>query len=507
MLKNVIAILTLLLAVGAPLTGFLYWRRKRLKSHFKLIWKKSSSLKHGHLLETRPYHPYYYQRDEDGLIRRSLSAGCNVLILGPPLSGKSRAAYEALTNLNKPCDVLIARNADINLEKFIFPKHFKFWRPKILAIDDLHRFVELQNFEHLFRVAAENGTAVIATCRSGFECDKAKKKMAERGMDFETIFGENAVELGKVSEEVAKGVARETKRPWGQVKFDGTVGSVFMRLTEMETRFNECDTRPKTILRMLRNLYICGVYQENQVFPLEWVKTAGKKVGLEGKDYEWTGWVESLAKKDLLILEKDSVRVEETYLEHVVKPEAEVSDLELFESMLSSLSGVADALFKLGNRAYSVGAVHLDLAKYMKLAIRAYEEALKVYTLDRFPMQYGITQNNLGTAYGTMSEVEAKAENCKRAIEAYQEALKVRSLDRFPMQYANTQNNLGTAYWTLAEIEAKGENCKRAIAAYEKALKVYTEKEFPQLHQLVRSNLENLLHFCEGEQDRGRPKR
>jgi len=33
-------------------------------------------------------------------------------------------------------------------------------------------------------------------------------------------------------------------------------------------------------------------------------------------------------------------------------------------------------------------------------------------------MQYATTQNNLGAAYNTLAEVEAKAENCKKAIEA-----------------------------------------------------------------------------------------
>jgi len=495
-LKNALTIIGLLLFVGVPLTGYLYWRRKRLKTYFKVIWKKSSSLKHEHLLETRPYDPYYLERDEDRLIRKSISGGSNVVIVGPPLSGKTRAAYEALTKLNKPCDVLMARNTDINLETFLFPKHFKFWRRKILVIDDLHRFVELQNFEHLLRVAAENRTSIIATCRSGFECDKAKKRISERGIDFETIFGQNAFELGKVSEQVAKGVATKTDRDWGEVKFDGTVGSVFMRLTEMEKRFRECKDEEKTILRMLRNLYICGVYKENQVFPLEWVKTASKKVGLEGKDYEWTGWLESLSNKEFLILEKNSARVEEIYLEEVVKPETEMSDLELFEQMLSSLSGVADAVFNLGNRAYSVGEVHLDRAKYMKLAIRAYQEGFKVSTLESFPKDYGMTQNNLGIAYGTLAEVEGKAENCRRAIAAFQEALKVRTVDRFPTQYGMTQNNLGNAYRMLAEVEGKAENCRRAILAFHEALKVFTKKDSPDVFVQIQQNLENLLDFC-----------
>ncbi|MDP2924508.1 MAG: tetratricopeptide repeat protein, partial [Candidatus Omnitrophota bacterium] len=88
---------------------------------------------------------------------------------------------------------------------------------------------------------------------------------------------------------------------------------------------------------------------------------------------------------------------------------------------------------------------------------------------------------------------------CKKAIKAYEEALKVRTLDRFPMQYATTQNNLGTAYRTLGEVEAKAENCKKAIKAYEEALKVFTKEEFPEIYLLVKSNLRKLLDFCGGE--------
>ncbi len=136
-------------------------------------------------------------------------------------------------------------------------------------------------------------------------------------------------------------------------------------------------------------------------------------------------------------------------------------------------------------------------------------------------MQYGLTQNNLGTAYGTLAEVEDKAANCRKAIAAFEAALKVITRERFshavchdpeqpwgcllppwrmvedkaancrkaiaafeaaltvitrerfPMQYGLTQNNLGNAYRTLAEVEDKAANSHKAIAAYKAALTVY----------------------------------
>ena len=71
MLKNALEIIGLLLVVVVPLIGFLYWRRKKLKSYFKFIWKKSSSLKAKQLLELRPYYPHYHERDEDSFIEEN----------------------------------------------------------------------------------------------------------------------------------------------------------------------------------------------------------------------------------------------------------------------------------------------------------------------------------------------------------------------------------------------------------------------------------------------------
>lgn len=65
--------------------------------------------------------------------------------------------------------------------------------------------------------------------------------------------------------------------------------------------------------------------------------------------------------------------------------------------------------------------------------------------------------------------------------------------------HATTQNNLGTVYSTLAEVEAKAENCRKAIRAYEEALKVFTREEFPEMYSLIDHNLRKALNFCRGE--------
>jgi pyrimidine deaminase RibD-like protein/tetratricopeptide (TPR) repeat protein len=141
-----------------------------------------------------------------------------------------------------------------------------------------------------------------------------------------------------------------------------------------------------------------------------------------------------------------------------------------------------------------------DKAENCEKAIKAYEEALKVYTFNRFPSDYAMTQGNLGNVYGILAEEEAKTENCKKAISAYEEALKVYTFDRFPSDYATAQNNLGNVYGILAEEEAKAENCEKAIKAYEEALKVYTFNRFPSDYAMTQNNFGNVYRILAEEE-------
>ncbi len=84
----------------------------------------------------------------------------------------------------------------------------------------------------------------------------------------------------------------------------------------------------------------------------------------------------------------------------------------------------------------------------------------------------------------------------KIAIKAFEESLRVRTLEHFPMDYAMTQNNMGNAYGTLSEVEGKAENCRKGIQAYQEALKIFIENEFPEVYPRVLNNLRILLDFC-----------
>ena len=109
-------------------------RRKLLISIYDVKWKSTAKLKPKEVMGERGsqktgFRDYYSSRPEDDLILAKIESRENVLIVGPPLAGKTRAAYQAFKRLNKPHNVIIPRCDHINAETFLVPKNWKFWRP------------------------------------------------------------------------------------------------------------------------------------------------------------------------------------------------------------------------------------------------------------------------------------------------------------------------------------------------------------------------------------------
>ena len=140
--------------------------------------KKSSSLKPEDILEGRPFHEYYHPCKEDDKIAQFLIEKKNTLIIGRPLSGKTRSLYQALKKLKKPYDVLIPRCDDIKKEYFVIPMHLNLWRRKrkLVILDDLQIFAEKENFDYLLNACLKKKITIVATCQSGLEYKNVEKK-------------------------------------------------------------------------------------------------------------------------------------------------------------------------------------------------------------------------------------------------------------------------------------------------------------------------------------------
>ncbi|MEG4115622.1 MULTISPECIES: tetratricopeptide repeat-containing protein [unclassified Microcoleus] len=126
-------------------------------------------------------------------------------------------------------------------------------------------------------------------------------------------------------------------------------------------------------------------------------------------------------------------------------------------------------------------------AENLEWAIKLYQAALTVRTLEDFREDWAMTQNNLATAYSDRIN-GSRAENLERAIEFYEAALTVRTIEDFPEDWAMTQNNLAVAYRNRIN-GSRAENLERAIEFYEAALTVYTLEDFREDWAMTQNNL------------------
>jgi hypothetical protein len=170
-----------------------------------------------------------------------------------------------------------------------------------LFLDDLHKYVEKNGFERLLRAFLDSDTIIVATCRSGIEYKKIEAKIGGGDIDPAMIFGGSGIELKTIAEEEGKRIADAVNLPGEKVNFNGTVGSIFLPLREMEIRFGQCEREEKTILRAIKRLFVSGIYKAKQFFPHDWIKiVCRKKYGLEGEVYDWKNWHERLEDKEFV---------------------------------------------------------------------------------------------------------------------------------------------------------------------------------------------------------------
>ena len=104
-----------------------------------------------------------------------------------------------------------------------------------------------------------------------------------------------------------------------------------------------------------------------------------------------------------------------------------------------------------GQCAYRLWASGRAGTAHLEEAVTAYRAALEEYTPERVPLQWAMTQNNLGSALQTLGEREVGTARLEEAVTAYRAALEECTRERVPLDWARTQNNLGNALRTLGE--------------------------------------------------------
>ncbi len=126
-------------------------------------------------------------------------------------------------------------------------------------------------------------------------------------------------------------------------------------------------------------------------------------------------------------------------------------------------------------------------------AVAAYKEAFKDYTRERVPLQWAMTQNNLGNALCALGQRESGTDRLEEAVAAYKEALKEFIRERVPFWWAKTQNNLGTTLWRLGERETRTDRLEEAVTALGEALKEMPRERVPLQWAVTQNNLGAVL--------------
>ncbi|MCU0638004.1 MAG: hypothetical protein MUE87_05235, partial [Methanothrix sp.] len=130
-----------------------------------------------------------------------------------------------------------------------------------------------------------------------------------------------------------------------------------------------------------------------------------------------------------------------------------------------------------------------------KKAVEACMAALRLYDRREMPLDFAAAKANLAGAYLILAQAAGypadEAEGCKKAILTYQEAISVYSKDKYPQEYGAMISNLAIAYLTLAQVEEKEENCQRALHACRVAENYLSREEQPLAYAALENNLGN----------------
>ena len=127
---------------------------------------------------------------------------------------------------------------------------------------------------------------------------------------------------------------------------------------------------------------------------------------------------------------------------------------------------------------------------------------LQELTRERVPLDWAMTQNNLGNALARLGERESGTARLEEAVAAYRAALEERTRERVPLDWATTQINLGTALARLGERESGTARLEEAVAAYRAALEEWTRERVPLDWAMTQNNLGTALQTL-GERESG----
>jgi len=124
------------------------------------------------------------------------------------------------------------------------------------------------------------------------------------------------------------------------------------------------------------------------------------------------------------------------------------------------------------------GEISQKLLFYLKekqhgyVAIKAFEEAIGIFSRGHSKRDIASAQNRIGETYAIIAEIENTIVNFKKAIKSYIKALKSFTREDFIYEYVYTQYKLSSAYYKLSKVENQIDNLKKSIETIDKVRKL-----------------------------------
>jgi tetratricopeptide (TPR) repeat protein len=118
--------------------------------------------------------------------------------------------------------------------------------------------------------------------------------------------------------------------------------------------------------------------------------------------------------------------------------------------------------------------------QFYRNAMKAYQEALKVFTAENYPDVFADIQHHLGIIYSEIpDDVKKKNVWAGISVASFLEALNFYNKVDYPYQFGMICNNFGNAY-TQYPPAIRSDNFEKALAWYREALDVRTAEQYPE---------------------------
>ncbi len=523
----------------------------KIFKNYSVIWESSADLTSNEVLGRERglpkggFREFYYSRDEDIKLDEILKKNFNlevkekskhIMVIGPPLSGKSRIIYEWFKK-EKNIDILIPRK-ELSDISFNLPHNSKVTNKKILYLDDINLYIKNKDFIPYFEsIISLNDITILSTCRSGYEFENTTNLLLkEHQIDIENIF--DFIKIEKIDTKLAKEIADKLNIDWKDIEFNGTIGSIILRLNEMRRRFNqELGMLSKTLLEILKYLYLTGLFIFTELYQITIIKQVSTldQFEINFKSYELDKCIEELEKWEFVSrYDKGFLLIDSVYFESIIAPEMKIYifdykklielfnddisilnlialrlenisnyDLEnkvnLLKEAISIYSTILNKVSKTKNRDYiesinkELGDIYFKLAKLIdtkencKKSIDFYKKTLDFYSVDDYPHFYAMINFSLSNTYELLGTIEDYKENINKSIDYAKIAINIFKNVSNLYSYSLANIKLGNSYSLFAEVfyENVLDNYKLSIKAFEKALDYFNKEDFPEKYALI----------------------